>query len=91
MKNSVVQMNPEAGNLKYDYSDLDRFLRTFDKKHLSRCYNHLVYAFTDILAVLYNLEDEAPGGLKLEQGATDHIKYLGEVFQILEDLPENEN
>ena len=38
-------MNPEVGNLKYDYSDLDRFLRTFDKKHLSRCYRQRIFNF----------------------------------------------
>ncbi len=91
MKNSVIQMNAQEGNLKYDYFKLEEFLTLVGTKNLSRCYNSLVYSFTDLLAFAFNHQEELLRGSQIQDEATDHIKYIGELFQILEDLPENKD
>lgn len=86
----VTLKNAHEGNLKYDYSKLDEFLSLASTKEFSRFYNSLVYAFTDLLAIAFNhYEEVVPHGSQIDNEAAHFTKYLGELFQVLEDLPEN--
>ena len=85
-------MNVQEGKLKYDYSKLDEFLTLSSTKDLARYYNSLVYAFTDLLAIVFNhYDDIIQPGSQIDDEAAHYTKYLGELFQVLEDLPENKD
>jgi hypothetical protein len=93
MKNQNSESDIKSLKFKYDYSKLDEFL-TIDigPKDLAREFENFHCSFTKAITELYCEKDGSrENGAAISFGSADYIDTFHELFQILEDLPLNEN
>ncbi|MFC2112099.1 hypothetical protein ACFLTA_02430 [Bacteroidota bacterium] len=82
----------EEGSLKYDYSELDKFLSKehFEKETITYSFHKLIQGYMKMATYILYL---APGGmngwLTLGADSADFVEEYIEIFRILERLPEN--
>ena len=87
MKNSVVQMNANAGSLKHDYSEIDKYFQTYSPQELTKDFHRLHAGLASILAQVvectyeygeyhFLIRDEATEGIYRLLDFFEHINQL---------------
>lgn len=92
MKNSVIQMNANEGNLKYEYSRLDKYFENNPPpRELAMYLSRLHAGLADILAqVVSYMHADGEYNFYIRGEITGGIFQLMDFFEVLAELKEAE-